>query len=175
MCICIYNVNMLSEYAEIVKIIKFGTSIMVQWVKPLPVTLTAQICNCPSKNSYHLGCTFFLRYSYSIWKAELHRDRRGRERHIIRLLVHSPDAWDDQGWARSKLGTWNSILVPGTQVCGRGPSTWTIPHSFSRHIRIWIRSRTAGSQTRAHVGYQCHRQWLTVLFHNMCLGLYCST
>lgn len=39
MCICVYNVNMLSEYAEIVKIIKFGTSIMVQWVKPLPVTL----------------------------------------------------------------------------------------------------------------------------------------
>lgn len=52
-------------------------------------------------------------------ESERQRDRE-REKQSSRLLVHSPNAHNSQGWVRSKLGVGNSIQV--SHVSGRDPS-----------------------------------------------------
>lgn len=88
-----------------------------------------------------LSCTmqpqpgFFFYFVLFIWKAEFHRDKD---------LFHVPALRRVQ--ASFESPTWTEVLV-------LGPCSAVFPGALAAR---WIRSRAAGTRTRAHKGYHSH-------------------
>lgn len=78
------------------------------------------------------------------------------------LLVHSPEAPNNQRWALPKAGFWRFIWV--SHVSGKVPNHSTaFPSPLAGN---WIRHRIAGKSTSSHMRCWCHRQQLYPLNHN---------
>lgn len=83
-----------------------------------------------------------------------------RQRQIFSLLVHSPDDCKNQGWARLKPGTRNSIWV--TQMSDRDLNiqavTGCLPWCISR--KLDQKRGIQDSHLHPSMGCRGHKQWL---------------
>lgn len=88
------------------------------------------------------------------WKADWQRE-------FIHLLVHSPDAHHNQGWARPRWGFQSSIWV--SLIDGRCPSTKATT-CISKKMD-WKYSSQDSAQ-HFNIRCRCHKQQLNQLSHN---------
>ncbi|XP_069912924.1 MARVEL domain-containing protein 2 isoform X2 [Oryctolagus cuniculus] len=97
-------------------------------------------------------------------KMSYREKRRNRERDIFHLLIHSPNGQHGWVWARPKPGARSYFCVSHV---GEGATHLGHLLLLSQAVAgSWIRTKSARTQTSAHMECWCQRQWLDPLCCN---------